>query len=206
MKQENLILKSFDIENLPDLVDVVVPLWAPSIGDEAFKRFNVEYIVRNNIWDNEYCFELLNEKKNILSAAFFARKGDFCNVEKWFSKESKRFCSDFLIASKNSKTFLSLMDEKTFSFMKEGDIKLSLFISLKPGAGSEILERSLEKLRAEGWKKLFLWTDCECNWKWYFEHGFDLVQEEIYEPFCREHEEYKTYIFSRPLQKFNLNN
>ena len=212
-------LEAFEQKNIPHLLDVVVPLWSPSIGDDEFKRFNVEYIVRNNIWDNEYCFELVEEasekstEQNLagknpssrgdesvfLAAAFFARKNDYCSVEKWFSKESKRFPDEFKIASNMSRTYLTMMDERTFSLMNDDDIKLSLFISCKPGAGSKILELTCQKLRSEGWKNLYLWTDCECNWEWYINHGYTLVKEDVYEPFCETNEPYRTFIFKRKL-------
>ena len=198
---DNAHLEPFKIENLPLVVDVVAPLWFPPVGDDVFKRFNVEYIVRNNICENDYRFQLVDEnaQNEILSAAFFARKGDYSIVEEWFSRESKRFPEEWLAASGMSKTYLTMMDERTLVIMNDDDIKLSLFVSRKPGAGSQILEKSCEKLRAEGWKNLYLWTDCDCNWQWYINHGFTIVQEDIYEPFSREHQDYKTWIFKRKL-------
>ena len=83
--------------------------------------------------------------------------------------------------------------------MNDDDIKLSLFVSRKPGAGSLIFDRMSEKLRTEGWKNIYLWTDCDCNWKWYEKHKFTLVQKGTYEPFSSEHEDYKTFIFKRAL-------
>ena len=91
------------------------------------------------------------------------------------------------------------LDERTLDLMNEDDIKLSLFVSRKPGAGSKILELTCERLKTEGWKNLYLWTDCDCNWQWYIKHGFTLVQEDIYEPFSSENEDYKTYIFKHKL-------
>ena len=198
---DNIHLEPFKIENLPLVVDVVAPLWFPPVGNDEFKRFNVEYIVRNNICENDYRFQLVDEnaQNEILSAAFFARKGDFSIVEKWFSKESQCFPKEWLTASGMSKAYLTMMDERTLSIMNDDDIKLSLFVSRKPGAGSQILEKSCEKLRAQDWKNLYLWTDCDCNWQWYIKHGFTLVQEDIYEPFSSEHQDYKTWIFKRKL-------
>ncbi len=201
-------LESFNFENLPLLVDVVEPLWCPSIGSAEFKRFNVEYIIRNNIWENDYRFQLMgsDEKTDsaatgneIVSASFFARKKDICRADEWFSRECNRFPEEWRAASAMSKTYLTMMDERTLSLMNDDDIKLSLFISRKPGAGSTILEKACEKLRAEGWKNLYLWTDCECNWQWYTDHGFTLLQEATYEPFSTKDEDYKTYIFMRKL-------
>ena len=198
---DNAHLEPFNFENLPLVVDVVEPLWFPPVGDKEFKRFNVEYIVRNNICENDYCFQLVQAglQNELLSAAFFARKGDYSIVEEWFSRESQRFPEEWKKASGMSKAYLTMMDERTLAIMNDDDIKLSLFVSRKPGAGSQILELSFEKFRAEGWKNLYLWTDCDCNWQWYIKHGFSLVQEDIYEPFSSEHEDYKTWIFKRKL-------
>ena len=198
---DHIHLEPFNLENLPLVVDIVEPLWFPPVGDKEFKRFNVEYIVRNNICENDYRFQLVQAglQNDILSAAFFARKGDYSIVEEWFSRESQRFPEEWKKASGMSKNYLTMMDERTLAIMNDDDIKLSLFVSRKPGAGSQILEKCCEKLRAEGWKNLYLWTDCDCNWQWYIKHGFSLVQEDIYEPFSSEHQDYKTWIFKRKL-------
>lgn len=196
-----ITLQPFEMKNLPLIVDVVEPLWFPPIGDKEFKRFNVEYIVRNNICENDYRFQLVDEEANneILSAAFFARKNDRSIVEEWFASESQRFPDEWRKASLMSKTYLTMMDDLTLSLMKEDDIKLSLFISRKPGAGSQILEQTSRLLKDEGWKNLYLWTDCDCNWQWYIKHGFTLVQENSYEPFSSKDQDYKTYIFKKKL-------
>ncbi|MCR4742364.1 MAG: hypothetical protein K5866_05790 [Treponema sp.] len=66
---------------------MVEPLWSPPVGDAVFKRFNVEFIVRNNISENDYHFELIDSLPgNLLAAAFFTRKGDACKVEEWYGK------------------------------------------------------------------------------------------------------------------------
>lgn len=194
-------IQPFEMKNLPLIVDVVEPLWCPPVGDKDFKRFNVEYIVRNNIFENDYHFQLVDETSDneILSAAFFARKNDLSTAEEWFSRESTRFPENLKIASQMSKTYLNKMDELTHSLMNDDDIMLSLFVSRKPGAGSIIFEQTCQQMKNEGWKNLYLYTDCDCNWKWYTKHNFTLVQENIYEPFSSENEDYKTFIFRKEL-------
>jgi len=194
-------LESFNFENFPLIVDVVEHMWCPPVGNDEFKRFDVEYIVRNNLSENNYNFQLVDESAHneILAAAFFARKGDYSIVEEWFSRESLRFPEEWRRACGMSKTYITLMDERTLALMNDEDIKLSFFASRKPGAGSVILDKALEKLRAEGWKNLYLWTDCDCNWEWYIIHGFTLIQEDTYEPFSSKDNDYKTYIFKRQL-------
>ncbi|MCR4579006.1 MAG: GNAT family N-acetyltransferase [Treponema sp.] len=220
---ENTSLKPFNEKNFPLVLDVVAPLWSPPIGDETFKRFNVEFIVRNNISENDYHFELVEnlsnsdngltsipgqadskiashaQDENFLAAAFFTRKGDSCKVEEWYEKECTHFPQELKKATNMSRTYLRQMDERTLSLMQEDDIKLSLFVSRRPGAGSLLLNQLCQKLKEEGWKNLFLWTDVDCNWEWYEKHGFTLVEEDVYEPFSDENEDYKTYIFKKNL-------
>ena len=202
MMLENTQLEPFKMQNLPLVVDVVEPLWYPPVGDKEFKRFNVEYIVRNNICENDYRFQLVEKdltQDKFLAAAFFARKCDYSLVDEWFTRESQRFPKEWQKASGMSKAYLTLMDERTLEIMNDDDIKLSLFVSHQPGAGSLILERACEKLRTEGWKNLYLWTDCDCNWQWYEKHDFTFIKDYIYEPFSNEHNDYTTYIFKRKL-------
>ena len=92
------------------------------------------------------------------------------------------------------------MDEKTRAFMKDDDIQLTLYISRKKGCGSKLLNELCDRLRAQGWKNLYLWTDCECDWEWYIDHGYELVAKDIYEPFTEQDgEDYLTYIFKKAL-------
>ena len=122
-------IQPFEMKNLPLIVDVVEPLWCPPVGDKNFKRFNVEYIVRNNIFENDYHFQFVDETSDneILSAAFFARKNDISSAEEWFSRESTRFPENLKIASQMSKTYLNKMDELTHSLMNDDDIKRIVF-------------------------------------------------------------------------------
>ena len=198
---ENTRLEPFETKNLPLVVDVVVPLWSPPIGDAEFKRFNVEYIVRMNIFDNDQNYQLVDASNGtLLSAAFMAKKGEKSKAEEWFAEASKKYSDNLKIASKMSHDYISLLDKKTFSLMNDGDIRLSLFVSRKPGCGALIFDRLYEKFRGEGYKNIYLYTDCDCNWQWYVKRGFTLVQEDVYEPFSDEHEDYKTYIFKKEIK------
>ncbi len=194
----NYKIECFDMKHIPLLVDEVEPLWSPSLGDRPFKRFNVEYIIRNNIFDNDLRFQL-TEDEAFCAAAFFARKGDVCSASEWFKEKSVLFPSDFLVASDMSRTYLELMDKKTFVLMNDDDIKLSLYISRKKGYGSRLLDAVCTQLKDSGYKNLFLWTDVECNWEWYVHHGYTLLNEDIYQPFSSEGYGYKTFIFQKAL-------
>ena len=104
-------------------------------------------------------------------------------------KNSVRICSDFL----------ETMESKVHALMNDDDIKLSLFVSLKKGEGSVLFKSMWQKMKNQGYKNMYLWTDCECNWQWYIKNGFTLVEESVYEKFSTETEKYKTYVFKKAI-------
>ncbi len=203
LSDEWVTLSRFDMKNLPQVVDVVLPLWAPPSDDEDFVRLDVEFIVRNNIYQPRLSFQLADKKRSpdneLLSAAFFTLKDDTNTARAWL-EENSRACSDSQKASLEMvKTYLEYMDKKALSFMKSDDIKLSLYVSRKRGMGAALLEKLLPRLAAKGYKNLYLWTDSDCNWKWYVNHGYLLVSQEVYAPFSEPGRDYTTFVFKKPL-------
>lgn len=194
----------FEMNNIPFILDVVVPMWSPPIGDEEFRRFDVEYILRNNFFENTLHYELVehNEQTGLdefCAVAFFARKGDVCRAEEWFAVESKKYPEELKRASIMSREYIEEMDRKTFDMMNEDDIKLTLYVSRKRGCGSRLLNELCEQFKEKGYKKLYLWTDCECTWEWYTDHGYELVEQGVYKPFSSENEDYRTFVFRKEL-------
>ncbi len=203
LSDEWVTLSRFDMKNLPQVVDVVLPLWAPPSDDEDFVRLDVEFIVRNNIYQPRLSFQLADKKRSpdneLLSAAFFTLKDDANTARAWL-EENSRACSDSQKASLEMvKAYLEYMDKKALSFMKSDDIKLSLYVSRKRGMGAALLEKLLPRLAAKGYKNLYLWTDSDCNWKWYVNHGYLLVSQEVYAPFSEPGRDYTTFVFKKPL-------
>lgn len=203
LSDEWVTLSRFDMKNLPQVVDVVLPLWAPPSDDEAFARLDVEFIVRNNIYQPRLSFQLADKKRSpdneLLSAAFFTLKDGANTARDWLSQNS-RACTDSQKASlKMVKAYLEYMDKKALSFMESDDIKLSLYVSRKRGMGAALLEKLLPRLAAKGYKNLYLWTDSDCNWKWYVNHGYLLVSQEVYAPFSGPGRDYTTFVFKKPL-------
>ena len=191
-------IQPFEMKNIPLILDVVVPMWSPPQEDMEFRRFYVEHIVRNNLFENDYHFELI-ENGSFCASAFFARKADVCKADEWYSVVSRKYSEDLLSSTKIGKSYIELMDEKTRALMNDDDIQLTLYVSRKKGCGSKLLNKLCEKLRAQGWKNLYLWTDCECNWQWYTDHGYELLSTDVYKPFSSEDEDYLTYIFRKKL-------
>lgn len=203
LSDEWVTLSRFDMKNLPQVVDVVLPLWAPPSDDEAFARLDVEFIVRNNIYQPRLSFQLADKKRSpeneLLSAAFFTLK-DGANTARAWLEENSRACTDSQKTSLEMvKAYLEYMDKKALSFMESDDIKLSLYVSRKRGCGAALLEKLLPRLAAKGYKNLYLWTDSDCNWKWYVNHGYLLVSQEVYAPFSSPGRDYMTFVFKKPL-------
>ena len=199
MSLSSCCLKPFDFKNIPSMLDILTPMWCAPYGDGEYRRFSVEHIIRNNIFENDYRFQLVEENSgDFLSAAFFARKSDENMARQWL-QENFHYPKEAMIPLEYSRNYIDEMDEKTRSLMNEKDIQLTLFVSTKPGAGSRILEELYLKLKDEGWQNMFLWTDCDCNWQWYEKHGFTLISQDVYELFSEGGRDYITYIFKKPL-------
>lgn len=204
MMPQNYEIQPFDMKNIPLMLEVVVPMWSSPDWDMDFRRFYVEHIIRSNYFENEYHYQLVEKAgdgtSQFCAMAFFARKNDICKAENWYNLESKKFPQNLQRSTKLGKAYIELMDEKTRAFMKNNDIQLTLYISRKKGCGSKLLNELCDRLRAQGWKNLYLWTDCECDWEWYIDHGYELVAKDIYEPFTEQNgEDYLTYIFKKAL-------
>lgn len=198
------MLKAFEIKYMDSLVDRVLPLWKVDGESLKFNRLYVEMIIRTNMHLNELQFEMTDG--DLLKAiAFSAEKKDFLERESsLFSGETDWFLHTLKLLSArqqdiftNGRKYLLQMEENTFSLMKEGDIKLCLFVSLEKGWGQKILDETFALYRKLGFKRVFLWTDCECNVDWYFTNGFELVSQEEYPPFSKPESKYMTYIFKK---------
>lgn len=193
------MLEQFDFNKISSLVDRVKDMWTPPAAEEAFRRVYAESIIRQDMHFNNMQFQLV-ENSELMAIACASKKGDKISAEEWWNATYKKLNSQEQFSFNLSRAYLSMMDEKAYSFMQDDDVKLDLFISTKKGWGKKILDEAILYFKQQGFKNLFLWTDCECNVEWYFSHGYELIDEDVYEPFSSESEEYKTYIFKKKLQ------
>ena len=196
----------FDETNIPAILDVVAPDWSPPQADMDFRRLYAEYIVRHNIYSAKYSLQSTDDDGEFTAAVFAEIKGSGAphkqkKLNDWLLQRTdggKSLSEEQKTAFSMSESYLNMMDEKTFFYMNDDDIKLSLFVSCRKGAGFPLLEKFKAQLKEQGYKKLYLWTDFECNYEWYFEHGYELVEKYVYEPFSSS-EPYETFIFRKTL-------
>lgn len=199
LKQKvNTLFEPFSYDHIPELVDRVKDLWTPQDAPDFFRRLYAELIIRMDMHDNDLQFQICDGRQ-LKAIACASRKGDVVSAEDWWHEQYSSFNPEQQNSFRLGRDYLTLMDEKTYVLMNDDDVKLDLFISVEQGWGKVILDEAIELYRKQGCKNLFLWTDCECNVDWYFDHGYELVEEGIYELFSQPGDDYKTYIFKKKI-------
>lgn len=191
-------LEQFDFKYMPTLVERVYNLWTPPQAEESFKRLYAESIIRQEMHSNNMQFQLTKDGK-IMAIACASRKNEHNSAGPWRNEQFAKLSDSQKVAFDMNRDYIALMDKKAFDFMTEDDVKLDIFISTEKGWGKKLLDDAIAYFKQMGFKNLFLWTDTECNVDWYISHNYELVDEDIYEPFSSE-EDYKTYIFKMKLE------
>lgn len=190
-------LEQFDFKYMPALVERVYNLWSPPLADEHFRWIYVESIIRQDMHGNNMQFQLTDEGQ-IKAVACASLKGEQNSAGPWWNEQYSKLSQNQKLSFNMGREYIGLMDKKAYGFMSDGDVKLDMFISTEKGWGKKLLDAVMNEFRHRGFKNMFLWTDEECNVDWYISHNYELIAEDVYEPFSRE-EDYKTYIFKMKL-------
>lgn len=217
-------IEPFDSKYIPEIVDWVTPLWSmmdydtdvsmmdfdtgtsmmdfdAEVSEKLSNKkqdLDVEFIVRHNIFYNEFALQLVQEKK-LQAVAFAARKEEKNNALQWLEENRENLSAKEAESLQRVVEYLEHMDAKTCSVMEKDDIRLTLFASNQRGCGNLILQQLEERLRRAGFKAMYLWTDSDCNHQWYPKHGFTLVESEVNENFSTPQRDFLTYIFRKEL-------
>ena len=188
------ILQPFDDKNIPLLVKAVTPSWSMVNWEISFHDVDIEFIIRNGIFYNEFALQLQNDK-DLLAVAFVEKQNETNDALNWLQNNKKELTENEEKGLNLVVQYLQEMDSRVHDFMTKDDVKLSLFISLKSGYGEKIFQKLKTLLKKKNYKSLYLWTDSDCNYNWYPKHGFSLVEERPYSQFSTEETDFKTYIF-----------
>lgn len=202
----NMHVEPFDSKYIPEIVRWVTPLWTMMEWDTDVsekpshkkQELDVEFIVRHNIFYNEFALQLV-QGEELQAVAFAARKEEKNNALQWLAENSQNLSVKEQESLQQVVDYLEHMDAKTCSFMEKDDIRLSLFASSQRGCGSVILSQLEAVLGRAGFKSMYLWTDSDCNHQWYPNHGFSLVESECNETFSTPEKNFMTYIFRKKL-------
>ena len=217
-------IEPFDSKYIPEIVDWVTPLWSMMDFDTEVSMMDydtgtsmmdfdtevseklsnkkqdldVEFIVRHNIFYNEFALQLVQEKK-LQAVAFAARKEEENDALQWLEANNQNLSAKEAESLQQVVEYLEHMDAKTCSIMEKDDIRLTLFASSQRGCGNLILQQLEERLRRAGFKAMYLWTDSDCTHQWYPRHGFTLVEMARNEAFSTPQRDFLTYIFRKEL-------
>ena len=188
------ILQPFDDKNIPLLVKAVTPSWSMVNWENSFRDVDIEFIIRNGIFYNQFALQLQNDKE-LLAVAFVEKQNETNDALNWLQNNKKELTENEEKGLNLVVQYLQEMDSRVHDFMTKDDVKLSLFISLKSGYGEKIFQKLKTLLKKKNYKSLYLWTDSDCNYNWYPKHGFSLVEERPFSLFSTEETDFKTYIF-----------
>ena len=188
------ILQPFDDKNIPLLVKAVTPSWSMVNWENSFRDVDIEFIIRNGIFYNEFALQLQNDK-DLLAVAFVEKQNETNDALNWLQNNKKELTENEEKGLNLVVQYLQEMDSRVHDFMTKDDVKLSLFISLKSGYGEKIFQKLKTLLKKKNYKSLYLWTDSDCNYNWYPKHGFSLVEERPCSQFSTDETDFKTYIF-----------
>lgn len=207
-----LKISPFDERYLPKLVEWVRPLWSMvdwegqvSTVDwrDEFRDLDVEFILRHNIFRNEFALQLTAEREaggeELLAVALAAGKHEENDAVEWLAPRLAGLGQQEQDSFQLVVDYLEDMDRRTCHHMGDGDIRLTLFASGSPGGGGLILAELEERLRRSGFTSLYLWTDSDCTHQWYPRHGFELVEMARNEAFSTPQRDFLTYIFRKEL-------
>ena len=188
------ILQPFDDKNIPLLVKAVTPSWSMVNWENSFRDVDIEFIIRNGIFYNQFALQLQNDKE-LLAVAFVEKQNETNDALNWLQNNKKELTENEEKGLNLVVQYLQEMDSRVHDFMTKDDVKLSLFISLKSGYGEKIFQKLKILLKKKNYKSLYLWTDSDCNYNWYPKHGFSLVEERPYSQFSTDETDFKTFIF-----------
>ena len=211
----NMHVEPFDSKYIPEIVDWVTPLWSmmdydtevsmmdwdTEVSEKSANKkqdLDVEFIVRHNIFYNEFALQLV-QGEELRAVAFAARKEEKNDALQWLEENNQNLSAKEQESLQQVVDYLEQMDEKTCSCMEQDAVRLTLFASSQRGCGSMILQQLEERLRRAGFKAMYLWTDSDCNHQWYPKHGFTLVESEVNENFSTPEKNFMTYIFCKKL-------
>lgn len=191
-------MEAFDFKYMPALVNRIKNLWSSPDAEENFRLIYAESVIRQDMHANNLQFQL-TENNQLMAIACASIKNEKNSAGEWWQEQYKKLTPQQQISFNMCRDYLSMMDKKAYALMTEKDIKLDMFISVQKGWGKKLLEKAIAHYKKSGFENLFLWTDCECNVDWYFYNNYELVNQDVYEPFSHGDDEYKTYIFKKSL-------
>lgn len=194
-------IANFTKEDMVSAVNLAWDAWHnyfDGLSDEAIHRM-VECIVRHNYTDEDLAFKIVvdGEMKGFI---FGTRKGKITDLSGWVGAQCKVINPEEMDLLVELNEYMDEADRNTIAEMDDGDVKLSLFISIQKGCGKELLDTITQEFIKQGYKRMFLYTDTACNHEYYPAHGFTMVSKYRNKRYSVTKTDFWTYIYRKTIE------
>jgi hypothetical protein len=178
-----MAIKQFTLEGIDLVAKMAAGVWGKEQGAHSSEvaRIFCQHLTRYSLYSADLAFQAEDEE-GLQAIAFAWLPGDTNDAALWLRSQFPNMTKEEQQTLLANERYLTRTDAELQSKMVPNSAKLSFFISQKPGYGTQVLNALLERL--------YLWTDCTCNWQYYPKHGYELIGQGIAPEFSTADEEY----------------
>ena len=177
-----LDLCDFTREYLPEAGRIALKLWGGEVPDmpPELRAVIYEYLPRYYFDEKSSC-NLAVLKNGCLQALLLASSAppEPLEANAWLQQNLPPGCADY---ARSYREYLDGNRRLEDRFRSKGDVVLLFFASIRPGCGKLLMEEFIRRARNEQRSNMLLWTDNTCNYQYYFEHDFQLLQQQKADP------------------------
>jgi hypothetical protein len=166
-------VRNFLLSDIPSAADMAYSIWSDEIEDleETEKRLIYEFLVRHSLYDLDYSFAAERDGKLL---SFLLADGKHNSNPEPFNEVS--YGSNLSKTLNFYRKYLDYNKERCLKYLDDETVYLALFSSREKGCGSLLIDALEKKCRAEGKKRLCLWSDTTCNYSYYEKNRYEMVE------------------------------
>ena len=177
-----LELCDFTREHLPEAGRIALKLWGAEVPDmpPELRAVIYDYLPRY-YFDEESSYNLAVLENSRLQALLLASAAppEPHEAHAWLQQNLPPGCEYY---AQCYREYLDGNRQLEDRFRSNGDVVLLFFASIRPGCGKLLMEEFIRRARNDRQNNMLLWTDNTCNYQYYFEHDFKLLQQQAADP------------------------
>ena len=169
-----ITIERFTYNDIEEATRLTLLTWGEemALANEKLKAVLYESMVRYYFRSSEFSYKMVDEDNStqgfLLAAPLTARD----NSQGWLLEQLQDFRLDEQDLVYNYLRYLSYNGQQVRKLAQADDLLLCLFLSLKPGVGSKLLENVEEVARNHNIKNMHLWADATCDYSYYRRRGY----------------------------------
>jgi len=171
------MIRLYEDNDKKQLVDIVFHYWGNEINvSKRLKDLIYYFLVDYYTFNNDISF--VSEENDKINSFILLNYIDDEN------KSVNRFINELYKLSKEEKEnglkYLEYLKNNTLrikKYIKPNDVYFGLIASIKHHEGENILNYAIEVCKSKNIKNGYFWTDETCNYKFYENKGFELIEE-----------------------------